>query len=96
MTQDAVMAITSLLFQAGKAHHDYEQNVLKGVYDRDWPIWYAEYAIKRGLGNLLNRPLTPQKLSQFLSRSNKQYQAENPQQTWAEYTAQKMVQSPIE
>lgn len=96
MAQMTVKEISLLLSQAGQAHHEYEQTVLNGVYDQDWPIWYAEYVLEQGLGKLLNRPLTPEQLGQFLSQSNEQYQAENSEQTWAEYAAQKMIESPIE
>ena len=93
MTQTTVEKIASLLSQAGNAHHHYEQTVLKGVYDLDWHIWYAEYALEHGLGNLLDRSLTLERLSEFLSQSNEQYERENTDRSWADYTAQKLVES---
>jgi hypothetical protein len=87
------MEIASLLTQAGNAHHHYEQTVLNGVYDHDWSIWYAEYAIEHCLGKLLERSLSLEQLSQFLSQTNDRYEAEKPDQSWANYTAHKILNS---
>ena len=35
------------LAAAGKAHHDYETNILGGVRDEQWPGWYAAYVLGR-------------------------------------------------
>lgn len=45
-------ALRESLSTAGRAHHDYEQNVLKGVHDELWPGFYAAYVLGR-LGDLL-------------------------------------------
>lgn len=95
-TKNTVEKIASLLSQAGNAHHHYEQTVLNGVYDRDWPIWYAEYAIEHGLGKLLDRSLSLEQLSQFLSQTNERYEAEKLDRSWADYTAQQIVESFLE
>jgi hypothetical protein len=92
ITQTTVIEIASLLTKAGNAHHQYEQTVLNGVYDRDWHIWYAEYAIECGLGNLLDRSLAVERVSEFLSQTNEQYKTENSDRSWADYTAQKIVE----
>lgn len=91
MIETTAKEIAALLNQAGAAHHDYEQTVLKGVYDREWPTWYAKYVLERGLNKLLNQEVTVEQLSQFLDQTNQNYQAERSQTSWAEYTAQKMV-----
>lgn len=95
MTQTNVKEIAALLNRAGQAHHEYEQTVLKGVYDRDWAIWYAEYAIADGLNNLLDSQLTPAQLSFFLSQSNKRYNQIDSGQSWADYTAEEMTEKSI-
>lgn len=38
--------LLDLLKRAAAAHHMYEQGELKGVYDKDWPQWYAEHMTK--------------------------------------------------
>ena len=93
MSQNNVTNITILLSQAGAAHHTYEQTVLKGVYDQEWPAWYADYVIEHGLGTLLNKEMTVEQLSRFLSESYEAYQQEHSRQDWAAYTAEKMVMS---
>jgi hypothetical protein len=91
MPQTDTVVLAALLTQAGNAHHTYEQTVLKGKYDEDWSVWYADYVIQHGLGNIINQPVTTEQLSQFLSESYQVYQQENPTQNWEDYTAEKMV-----
>lgn len=90
MTQKTTTQIAALLSQAGEAHHEYEQNQL-GAYDQNWSIWYAEYIIEQGLGELLNREVNTEQLSQFLSQSSEEYKKSNSEQSWADYTAQKLL-----
>jgi hypothetical protein len=92
---DLVARIASLLSQAGAAHHEYEQTVLQGVYDQDWPLWYARYAVEQGLNSLLNMPLNPEQVSQLLTQIYQDYESEKPQLTWAEYTAEKLVERAV-
>jgi fructosamine-3-kinase len=92
MTQTNAKEIAALLNRAGEAHHEYEQTVLKGIYDQDWAMWYAEYAIAHGLELLLNQRLTKAQLSLFLSEINQKYNQEQSRQSWAEYTAKKIVE----
>jgi hypothetical protein len=88
MSPDSVTAIANLLSQAGSAHHHYEQTILKGVYDQEWPAWYADYVIAHGLGELLPAPVAAEQLSRFLAENYKRYKQENSKLGWAEYTAQ--------
>lgn len=95
MISNHVKEISSLLTQAGMAHHEYEQNILKGVYDRDWANWYANYALTNGFDRLLNASLTVEQLTQLLVQTNSQYEAETPIQSWSDYTAEKICSSLI-
>lgn len=92
MIKTITTQIETLLIQAEQAHGQYERTVLHGVYDQNWASWYAKYAIDQGIEKCLNRQLSVAQLSQFLSRSYSQYQAEQSQQIWATYTAQKLVE----
>ena len=40
-------ALQQALSDAGAAHHDYEQVVLKGEPDAQWPGFYAAYVLGR-------------------------------------------------
>ncbi len=88
--------VESLLMQTEQAHGQYEQTILNGIYDRDWTIWYANYAIDQGIEKVLNRAISGERLSQFLSQSYERYKAEQSQKTWAAYTTQKLVEEWLE
>ena len=45
-----ISEIEKALSEAGSAHHEYEQIVLKGVRDELWPGFYAAYVLGK-LGN---------------------------------------------
>ncbi len=91
MTQETLTKIANLLSQAGSAHHHFEQTVLKGVYDQEWPAWYADYIIQHGLGELLPVPVTIEQLGRFLAENYEVYQRENPKLGWTDYTAQQIA-----
>lgn len=93
MAADTIEAIHALLVQAQKAHADYEATELKGVYDRDWPRWYAAYAVDHGIGAMLGRPVTSEELTEFLASSYAEFeQAEpKPAEPWAAYTARRIA-----
>jgi hypothetical protein len=88
--------VESLLTQTEQAHGQFEQTILNGIYDRDWTIWYANDAIDRGIEKVLNRAISGEQLSQFLSQSYELYKAEQSQKTWAADTAQKLVEELLE
>ncbi len=79
--------VSHLLSQAGGAHHTYEQTVLNDVYDQEWPAWYAEYAIKHGLNELLPQAVNVEQLSHFLTESFQRYEQSDQGQTWADFIA---------
>ncbi|MCG3211223.1 MAG: hypothetical protein FOGNACKC_04862 [Anaerolineae bacterium] len=92
MNPNAVTQIARLLSQAGSAHHQYEQTILKGVYDQEWPAWYANYVIEHGLANLLNQEVTAGQISQFFIESYQIYRKEGSNLGWVDYTAQQLVE----
>jgi hypothetical protein len=91
VTQEIITKIANLLSQAGSAHHHFEQTVLKGIYDQEWPAWYADHVIQHGLGELLPGPVTVEQLSRFLSENYEVYKRENSKLGWADYTAQQIA-----
>ena len=42
-TDDASEVIHAALRLAAQAHGDYEATELRGVYDPEWPGWYADH-----------------------------------------------------
>ncbi|MBT8399017.1 MAG: hypothetical protein KJO98_00955 [Rhodothermia bacterium] len=47
MNNPSVDDLRDCLAAAGRAHHDYEQKVLKGVRDELWSGFYAAYVLGR-------------------------------------------------
>jgi hypothetical protein len=92
-TQETVRLIRELLNQTGAAHGQYEETVLAGVYDQNWPDWYAQYAVGHGLGELMGRGITTPEYSHFLAASFEDYKQDNLGQSWDDYTARKMMES---
>jgi len=89
MAPDRIEAIIGLLGKAEEAHGAYERAELGGVYDEDWPRWYATYAVDNGIGAMLGHDVTNDDLAAFLTSSNADFQATEPKPTepWADYTA---------
>ena len=56
MTEDRTAAVAALFVEAQGAHHEFEATELNGVYDKEWPRWYAEYAVKNGIGGTHRPP----------------------------------------
>ncbi len=93
MAPDRIDEIIALLGQAEEAHGAYERAELGGVYDEDWPRWYATYAVDNGIGAMLGHDVTGDDLAGFLTRTNAEFQATDPPPTerWAQYTARRIA-----
>ncbi len=77
-TADRIDAIRALLDEAEAAHGVYETTELKGVYDQAWPSWYAAYAVEHGIGDLLDHPVSPETLAEFLGRAFTDFKEAKP------------------
>jgi len=66
--------LIEILRKAGTAHGDYETNILNGVYDDNWPAWYAAYVV----GALGIEVIKPAKLTKLLEEAHKAHQKQNP------------------
>jgi hypothetical protein len=91
MHQDTQARIAALLRETGAAHGVYEERELNGVYDQNWPDWYAAYLIEHGLNELLNAAVTTEQLSQLLKQSDEDYQRERPNESWPDYYTQRII-----
>jgi hypothetical protein len=93
MEDDRAETINALLVQAEEAHGIFEATALKGVYDEEWPRWYAEYAVEHGIGELLGHDVTADELAQFLARGNVEFERLDPKpsEPWATYTARRIA-----
>jgi hypothetical protein len=89
----AADAISALLQRAEQAHGVYEATELGGVYDRDWPRWYAEFAIEHGLAALLGRPAPLDRVASFLGAAYADFDRADPKPTegWAAYIGRRIA-----
>ena len=87
--------LAKLLGDAQKAHHDYETTELEGVFDEQWPQWYADFLVANGFADLLAIQPDLDELASRLSEISQRHKAERVDQPWAEYTARNLVESYI-
>jgi hypothetical protein len=92
MDADRIDAVNALLIQAKEAHGRFEATELKGVYDQDWPRWYAAFAVEHGLGTLVGHAIPIDRLAGFLADSNAEFEGAEPSsEPWAAYTARRIT-----
>jgi hypothetical protein len=96
MTTDRIAAIEALLAETEAAHGEYEATELNGVYDTDWPRWYASYAIDHGIGAILGRSVTADELAQALSVTWAEYERADPRpgEGWTTFIARRLAEEP--
>jgi hypothetical protein len=94
MQPDRIEAITALLAATGAAHGTYEEAELNGVYDKDWPAWYAAYAVEHGLPELVGHEVTADRLASFLSSTYADFEQlePRPSEPWPAWTARRIAE----
>jgi hypothetical protein len=83
--------VAALLSEAGSAHGIYEENELNGVYDQNWPSWYAVYLVEHGLGQMLGASFTTEQLSRLLEQYDQDYKRERPGVGWPQFYAECLI-----
>jgi hypothetical protein len=93
MATESIDGLSGLLAEAEAAHGVFETTALNGVYDQDWPRWYAGYAVDHGIGELLGHPISADELGRFLAGSWAEYGNTEPKPTdpWTTYTARRIA-----
>ena len=93
MDADRARAIATLLRQAELEHAEHEAKDLGGVYDQEWPRWYATYAVEHGIADILGHDVTVDQLTTFLDESYAEFASADPRPAdpWAESTAARIV-----
>ena len=88
-----IEALSALLARTGKAHGVFEEAELKGVYDQEWPRWYAAYAVDHGIAALIGHDITADELARFLESSNADLERIEAasREPWAAYTARRIA-----
>ena len=94
MSADRIPAIESVLAETEAAHGAYEATVLNGVYDEQWPQWYAAYAVDHGISDVLGRTVAVDELGQFLSATWAEFQAADPAvaESWRSFAARRLAE----
>ena len=95
MNTDRTAALEALLVETESAHGAYEETELNGVYDTEWPRWYAAYAVEHGIDAVIGRTVTSDELAEFLVGSWERRQAAGAPATesWAASTAREIATS---
>jgi hypothetical protein len=76
--QTTEAALARLLGATLAAHGAYETAELGGVYDRQWPAWYARYLAEHGIGALLERAVTTEAVAAQLAECDEADKRESP------------------
>ena len=69
MTTQPTDALERLLSETEGAHGVYETTELAGVYDQEWPRWYAAYAVEHGFAEVVGRDVAADDLADLLTRA---------------------------
>lgn len=85
--------IATLLTETEAAHGVYEATELGGVYDLEWPAWYARYAVEHGIGDLVGHAVSADYLAEFLAREFDDYRTADPRpdDSWAAWMANRIA-----
>jgi hypothetical protein len=93
MESDRTAEVDALLAETEAAHGRYEATELNGVYDQEWPRWYAAYAVDHGIGDLVGHPVTTDELAPFLARTYGEFEQADPRpdEAWTAYIARRIT-----
>lgn len=83
--------IANLLDKTLAAHSVHEERELNGVYDQEWPAWYAAYLVEHGVGDLLGLAIAPEQLAGLLKQYDEEYRAEPRSESWPDYYAVQLL-----
>jgi hypothetical protein len=91
MDSERTDRLAALLLEAQQAHGKYEATELNGVFDEEWPQWYASYAVDHGLAQILGREVAEERVGRHLATAYAEYEQVDPKPdgTWATYIAER-------
>lgn len=91
MADQRFFGLATLLEAAGNAHGVYETNQLGGVYDQNWPDWYAAWLVEHDVGALLGSSPTVVTLSAQLQECDAVYKQERRNESWPPFYARRLL-----
>ena len=90
-----VKKLSQLLEEAHTERAVYEKDVLQGVWDEQWPTWYADYLFAHGIldmGIFDSQSREPQEgLALLLAEADRAHQRTSPQTNWPDFYARYML-----
>ncbi|CAN5420109.1 hypothetical protein BH09CHL1_BH09CHL1_36540 [soil metagenome] len=91
MPSETEALVERLLRETNAAHGEHETTVLGGVYDEEWPAWYATYLIDHGLQDVTpgSENLDVGQLGAILQQLDTDYRREGPDSEWPIYYAER-------
>jgi hypothetical protein len=94
MAADQIETINKLLVETEAAHGAFETTELNGVFDQDWPRWYAAYAVEHGLGDHLGHEVSRDQVADFLVTSYAAFENadEKASEPWTAFVARRLVE----
>jgi hypothetical protein len=94
MTTDQMAALETLLGETEAAHGAYETTELNGVYDQEWPHWYAAYAVEHGIGEIVGRDVGTDELEGLLTAGWAELQQADPRpaEPWTTSLARRLAE----
>lgn len=90
MTTQEELGVAALLARAGAAHGVYEERELGGVYDEQWPAWYAAYLIDHGIADLAGRAVTVDEVAAWLKGCDAAHRQEGSGESWPTFYARRL------
>ena len=93
MTTDRIAALEALLAETEAAHGAYETTELNGVYDQEWPRWYAAYAVEHGIGEIVGHSVRVDDLAARLTASWSELRRTDPKpsEPWTTFIARRLA-----
>ena len=91
MASERELALAACLSQAEAAHAAYERGELGGVFDEEWPSWYADYLVEHGVGEVVPELANVARLAATLAACDEAYRSEEPNEEWAPYYARRLL-----
>jgi hypothetical protein len=92
MNHELELGIAQLLRRTGSARGQYETTVLNGVYDENWASWYADWAIKHGLNDLMGTAFHADDLGEVLFTLSEEHTRDSHGLGWPEFYAKRLVE----
>ena len=87
---DVESKVAALLHEAGETHHQVFR--ISDGADDDWASWYGEWLVLHSeLPDLLGKPPVRSELVYMLVRLDKEYTEADPDESWPDYYASRLV-----